>query len=314
MTRATVIMASYNAANTLESAATSVLAQTMHDLELIIVDDASKDATLDVAQKLAAQDSRVVVVAQPVNGGPAAARNAALAVAKGEWICIVDADDVILPGRLKSMLAAGQAQHADIVFDNLLYIEGLAEHPYLPAHLNLAGPLSLATYIESHRRSCPIPNMGFLKPLIRRSVMQNLGGCYDESLKIGEDAMLIMALMAGGAKAWLVDGAWYRYFRHEGSISAKQGPDSVQMINAAFRQFLKARIIAQPAREAMQRLITDNERRIHASALADNVLQGHIIATLREIVKTPVIVRFLLNELRSQARHMLKNGLTRTTV
>lgn len=314
MTKVTVIMASYNAAITLESAAASVLAQTMRDLELIIVDDASKDTTLAVARTLAASDSRVTVVARPLNGGPAAARNAALGIAKGEWICVVDADDGILPGRLDAMLSEGEAQQADIIFDNLHYIEGLAERTYLPSYLNLAGPLSLKTYIESHRRSCPIPNMGFLKPLIRKGIMCDLNAHYDESLKIGEDAMLIMDLMAAGAKALLVEGTWYRYFRHEGSISARQNADSIRNINAAFRQFLKTRILSNAAQESMQRLILDNDRRILATTLADNMLRGHVMETVREIVRAPVIVKFLLNELRSQFRHMLKNGMANIAV
>lgn len=307
MTMITIIMASYNAASTLEAAADSVLAQTLDDIELIIVDDASSDETLNIARKIAARDKRVTVLAQSINKGPAASRNAALSIAKGEWMAVVDADDVILPKRLEAMIMEARIWQADIVFDNLIYVEGHSERLYLPPHLKLAGALTLETYIESHRRTCAIPNMGFLKPLIRRDVLCRSGVFYDESLTIGEDAMLIMTLMAKGAKACLADGAWYRYFRHGGSISARQGLDSVRTINAAFRHFLKKHDLDGAARIAMLRLATDNDRRILAVHLVCGMMRGHILSIIREIVKTPVMARFLWSELCSQARHTLKN-------
>jgi hypothetical protein len=110
--RVSVVMAAYNAALHLAEAAESVLAQTMPDLELIIVDDGSVDATPQVIAELAARDSRVVTLRQE-NGGIGAAMNAALRLARGNHVAILDSDDVMLPERL-AIQAAYLDAHPDV--------------------------------------------------------------------------------------------------------------------------------------------------------------------------------------------------------
>ncbi len=306
----TVIMAAYNAAKTLDAAVESVLAQSLSDIELLIVNDASSDATLAVAESLRQRDSRVRVLSRSENGGPAAARNTALDAATGTWIAVVDADDVILPERLEHMVRAAEAAQADIIFDNLLYIEGYTERLYIPAYLNLAGPLSLQDYILSHRRACPIPNLGFLKPLFRRDRLDASGLRYDTSLKIGEDAMLVMALMAAGAKACLLSEAWYRYFRHKGSISARQDHHSLYAINKAFRTFLRGHEAALPpvTREIVLALMTENEWRMMASELAMKIRKGSAADAFLALLRHPRVGRFLIHELAGQLRHAFRGA------
>ena len=100
-----VIMPAFNAERTLSLAAGSILSQTHANLELIIVDDCSKDATYTIACKLAQQDSRVKVLRNAVNVGPYVSKNIALRVAKGDYITGHDADDFALPTRLSNDLA-----------------------------------------------------------------------------------------------------------------------------------------------------------------------------------------------------------------
>jgi len=100
----TVVTPAYNAARYLPGTVASVLGQTFSDLELIIVDDGSTDDTLAVARRLAATDPRIRVVSTP-NGGPAAARNTALRSARGEFVALLDSDDIMLPDYLARQLA-----------------------------------------------------------------------------------------------------------------------------------------------------------------------------------------------------------------
>jgi len=95
--RVSVIIPAYNAVAHLRRAVESALGQTMSDLEIIIVDDASTDATLEIAGRIAAQDSRVRVLHNERNSGPSVSRNRAIAAARGEWIAILDADDSWFP-------------------------------------------------------------------------------------------------------------------------------------------------------------------------------------------------------------------------
>jgi glycosyltransferase involved in cell wall biosynthesis len=102
-----IVTAAYNASATLAETVESVLAQTERSWELVIVDDGSTDETLAIAEGFAASDPRIRVVAQ-ANAGTAAARNAGVSVSSGEWLCILDADDLLLPDYLEKIESFGQ--------------------------------------------------------------------------------------------------------------------------------------------------------------------------------------------------------------
>jgi succinoglycan biosynthesis protein ExoO len=120
--RVSVIVPAYNAAGFLKRALHSALAQTMPDLELIVVDDASSDSTLALARDVAARDPRVRVLHNEHNRGMYATYNRAIDVARGEWIAALDADDVWLPERLERMLAVADGE--DMVSDDQLITSG----------------------------------------------------------------------------------------------------------------------------------------------------------------------------------------------
>lgn len=87
-----VIVPVYNAAPFLARCVESILAQQVEELELLLIDDGSKDNSLDICNEYARNDVRVRVLSQP-NGGASAARNFGLDSATGEWVTFVDADD-----------------------------------------------------------------------------------------------------------------------------------------------------------------------------------------------------------------------------
>ena len=103
MPQVTVVMAVYNAAQFLREAVTSVLAQTYSDFELIAVDDASSDNSLSILESFA--DARMRIIRHPTNLGAALSRNDALAAAQGEFVAIMDADDVCAPTRLSRQVS-----------------------------------------------------------------------------------------------------------------------------------------------------------------------------------------------------------------
>lgn len=98
-----VIIPAYNVSRTLTATVQSVFEQTLQDFEIIIVDDGSKDNTLEVAQLIAEKDSRVKAMAQ-ANGGASSARNTAIRAAQGKYIALLDADDLWVPHKLERQL------------------------------------------------------------------------------------------------------------------------------------------------------------------------------------------------------------------
>ena len=96
-----IIVPVYKAEQYLRPCIDSILAQTYTDYELVLVDDGSPDNCGAICDEYATKDSRVKVIHQR-NQGQAAARNAAVKMALGEWICFVDSDDVIHPQMLES--------------------------------------------------------------------------------------------------------------------------------------------------------------------------------------------------------------------
>lgn len=99
--RISVIMPAHNAEDTIEAAVNSILRQTWRNLELIVVNDRSSDGTAEILERLASQDSRLVVLHNPVNVGPYVSKNIALTRATGDFVTGHDADDLALPNRLE---------------------------------------------------------------------------------------------------------------------------------------------------------------------------------------------------------------------
>lgn len=107
-----VVTPAWRAAAFLPATIASVEAQTLGDWELLVVDDASPDATAEVAAAAAARDPRIRLLRHEANRGPAAARNTALEAARGRYLAFLDADDLWLPAKLERQIAFMQAQGA----------------------------------------------------------------------------------------------------------------------------------------------------------------------------------------------------------
>lgn len=107
MPKVSVFMPCYNAADNLDETLESIARQTLADFELVVVDDGSSDATLDILVAWAARDPRFRVLAKP-HGGVIQAANAALAACQAPYLARMDADDVAAPDRL-----ATQADYLD---------------------------------------------------------------------------------------------------------------------------------------------------------------------------------------------------------
>ena len=217
-----VVMANHRGADHLAAAMRSVLAQTHARLELLVCDDASDDDSVAIARGVAATDPRVTVLEAPANGGPSRARNAGLERARGDWIAIVDSDDLLHPERIARLVGAAAALGADVIADDLVPFgpgrTGPARTMFAERLIGTGiawiDPDTLLRVGPPHRSGAVL---GYLKPLIARRALGTLR--YDETLRLGEDFDLYLRLALQGARFALMPNPTYLYRRHAASIS-----------------------------------------------------------------------------------------------
>lgn len=113
--KVSVIMPAYNAEKFVSYAVESVLAQTLSDIELIIVEDCSTDTTLAMLTERFGNNSKVRIIPQPENGGVSKARNRGIKEARGKYLAFLDSDDAMRPEMLEKMYAAAEAHRADVL-------------------------------------------------------------------------------------------------------------------------------------------------------------------------------------------------------
>lgn len=232
-----VILANYNSASFVEASLRSILTQERVDLEVLLVDDVSTDGGLEIARRIAEADARLRVFTMSKNGGPAAARNQALSLARGRWVAIVDSDDLLHPHRFAELIVAAEAADVDIVADDLLVFTDKAATPprrFLKPHDQKAPfRIDLGEYLRRSVLYSREPNPGFLKPMIRRDRLEASGLRYDESLRIAEDDDFVVRLLLAGLTYLVVPTPWYFYRKHGGSISHRLNLPAIEAMVAA---------------------------------------------------------------------------------
>ena len=103
--KVSVVMPAYNAEQYIEVAIRSVLGQSWRELELIVVDDGSRDGTAEIVERLAEEDGRITLLRNAENAGVSASRNRGVREAHGEWIAFLDSDDLWRADKLERQLA-----------------------------------------------------------------------------------------------------------------------------------------------------------------------------------------------------------------
>lgn len=212
-----VLIPSFNAEGFLGRAVASALDQTL-SAELVIVDDASTDGALALARSLAAGRDDVRVEALACNGGPAVARNTAIAAARGDWLAVLDADDAYAPDHLRGLHELGEDRGADIVLSNFRYFDPAGRWEGGPALPVDGGPIEADRYgyVEHARPYGSTPDWGLLKPMFRSSFLQRQGLRYPTHSRHGEDFLLMFEALLQGAKVVISRAPSYLY-THRGS-------------------------------------------------------------------------------------------------
>ena len=138
-TLVSIVMPLYNAERYVGRAIESVIAQTYPAWELIVVDDCSTDASVQVVRKYVDVDQRICLVQNPTpSGGPTFPRNKAIGLAKGRFIAFLDSDDIWLPTKLEEQLPLFADEDTWVVFS---YYKKMDEDGHV--HKRVTRPLSI---------------------------------------------------------------------------------------------------------------------------------------------------------------------------
>ena len=300
------IIAAFNAEETVTRAVRSALRQEGVEVEVIVVDDASVDATADIVARI--DDQRVRLVRLARNGGPGAARNAGLDVATGRYVAVLDSDDTVQPDRMARLVGRADGARADIVVDNIEIMDASTrrlELMFPREALARMERLDLAAFISGNLMFDRGYSLGYMKPMLRRGFVEAHALRYDTNLRIGEDYILIASALANDAVCIVEPQPGYVYHIREGSISRVLERRHVDAILRADEAFVSSHRLDSRAKQAQaQRTRSLNEAATFLR-LVDDIKAKAPIRALRTALGDPRAVRHLKMPIMARVRRLM---------
>ncbi|WP_315761413.1 MULTISPECIES: glycosyltransferase family 2 protein [unclassified Bradyrhizobium] len=297
-----VIIAVWNNAGTIARAVRSALAAPEVN-RVIVVDDRSTDDTAAVVAALIDEfGARLHLERMERNGGPAAARNRALALSDAPWVTILDGDDYFAPNRLRALLSASDG--ADLVADDLLQVREGAEtangSPLLG--LDQTVTLDLATFVAGNISQAGRlrKEYGFLKPMLRRAFLVQHGLRYDEELRLGEDFALYARALAAGAVFRVIPSATYVSVVRAGSLSGNHTKRDLERLRDSDKSLLRLTTLTADERRLIRQHYESIDARVQWLNVIDAVKARDVGAFLAPFLIRWSTCSFLVSRLLEQ--------------
>ena len=248
MPKVSVIIPVYNCEAFLQECIDSLCAQTLSEIEMIFVCDASPDNSLSILRDAEKKDERIRVIAFEENRGVSAARNAGLEMASGDYVIFCDSDDWIEPEMYERLYQMAQENDADIAFCRVF-------KDY--AHKTENVPLGFDTgtrfdekairdtlipaMLSKEKDSDDLPLSGYTpRNLFKKEVIGSHR--FREEIRYAEDLLFIVECMLDAKAAVAVDEAYYHYRFHGGSVTKRYSahvPKSHDLSNDAIAALLE---------------------------------------------------------------------------
>ncbi len=301
---ADVIVAAWNREATIGRAVRSILADRAVR-SVIVIDDASTDATLAEAKRGCDGSGRLILHRLNGNRGPAAARNAGLPMSDAPWIAVVDADDYLLPGRITALLAL--AEGWDFVADDILQIQAdsagtaqpeamLSREPFEPWACSLEAFVLGNISVPGRFRK----ELGFFKPLIRRAFLEKHDLRYDEELRLGEDYAIYARALALGARFLVTPAHGYVSVNRGDSLSARHTKSDLEKLRDSDLELSKLPGLSRRQRRAIQKHYHSVDARIQWLNVIDSVKERNVILFLKAALRSKQSALFVLARLWEQ--------------
>ena len=295
MPSVSVVVPAFNAERTVPDALRSVLAQTFTDVEVIVIDDGSRDGTLAVVGEIA--DPRLRVASFP-NGGVATARNHGIPLARGELVAFIDADDRWTPDKLEAQVAAlARCPAAGAAYSWTVNVDEAGRERSRQRPVFFEGDVLRELLVENF--TCSGSNI-----LVRRAAFESVGD-FDTSLGVSEDWELCVRLAARWPFA-LVPRYQVLYRQMPGSVSrdpvvweehARRAIEQVFAGVPVELQPLKRRRLARYHLQCAHRWMTAADRDLSRAARALAQAARHEPALVLDPTFQRVSARWLLTGL-----------------
>lgn len=303
-----IIIPTFNSEKYIAQAIESILHQTYSNFEIILVDDGSKDSTLNIAQSF--NDHRIKIITNKENRGVSYSRNRGIEAARGKWIGLLDSDDWYAPQRLEKLLSAAVLSDADFIADNLFFIQDqhincwstlLRENQQECSSLEM---IDSVRFVESDRP--PAINakrtwsLGYLKPLMRKEFLLRNKIRYHEGVAVGEDFILYLNCLRKNARFYLVPEPYYYYRTRTVSLSTRKPTEYLSQSCEITQNFINQESCS-PTTEKLLLALSENllvfQKRLAYYTFLESVQEKNFKSIIQQIFLYPYILDDVFNKL-----------------
>jgi glycosyltransferase involved in cell wall biosynthesis len=204
-----VLIPVYNTEKFLPKCLDSVLSQTYSDLQIVLIDDGSKDASWEICQEYASRDARIEAWHQE-NKGVAATRNSLLDKVNGDYVLFVDSDDWIEPDMVEFLINKAKENEAEVTVCGMVINNSTVRKEYTESILNQEECVRAFLFHSELRGS-------LCNKLVATNLLHNVR--FHPGLSYGEDALFCWHFFQNAQKIVMTDRQLYHYRMNETSIS-----------------------------------------------------------------------------------------------
>ena len=238
-----VIVSVYNTKKYLRECIDSILAQTYHNFELILVDDGSTDGSSEICDEYAESFSNITVI-HKVNGGAVSARKAGIEKASGEYVSFVDSDDWIDALMYEEMMEKILETNSDVIMCDILFEDvGVEVQPnYIQEGFLDKKALCDTVYprmLFDYENCCPCVNPSMCNKIFRRGIMLDVIKNVNEAVNYGEDALCTFPALFMAENAYVMHKCFYHYRRNGESVSNRYDESILNRIVLLDKEFRK---------------------------------------------------------------------------
>lgn len=217
-----IIIPVYNAEKYLNACIDSVLNQTYSNIEIVLVNDGSKDSSGEICNQYQSNDSRIKVI-HLENGGVSRARNKGIEVCSGEYITFVDSDDTIDPDYIKSF-------HDSFIDGVEIYIQGINIIRRNGTIDNVSYKvIGIMRIYECFNNNVLCAHGYAACKMYHSSLIKNNNIGFHEEIKFSEDLLFILQCLLFTDKIKYINKSGYNYFLREGNASSKEYPFETEL-------------------------------------------------------------------------------------